>query len=75
MQTAKTLFVLGLLLLNVTTESRKKEKAEKEKKSAREKKFLQLTEKYLNCDVHNAHICYAFTIANPRIAFAAYTCD
>ena len=68
MQTAKTLFVLGLLPLNVT---RKKERAEKEKKSAREKKILQLTEKYLNCDVHNAHICYAFTIANPGIPFCS----
>ena len=64
------MFMLGLLL-NVTTESRKKEKAEKEKKSVREKRFLQVAEKHLDYDVHNAHICCIFTVANPRFFFTS----
>ena len=60
---------VGAINIATGTESRKKEKAEKEKKSVKEKKFLQVAEKHLDGDVHNAHICSAFTIANPRIAF------
>lgn len=62
-------FILVGTTINIAAESRKKEKAEKEKRSAKEKKFLQVAEKHLDCDVHNAHICSAFTVANLRIAF------
>ena len=41
----------------------------------REKKFLQVTEKHLDCDVHNAHIYSAFTVANLGLLLQAYTGD
>lgn len=56
---------------DAATELQRKDKVEKQKKYEKEKSFLQLTEKHLDRDVHNAHIYCAFAFANPIIAFAS----
>lgn len=50
---------------NIVTEMQRKE--EIKKRSVKEKEFLEVVEKHLNRDVHDAHIYSPFTVANPSI--------
>lgn len=61
---------------NVATELQRKDKADKQKKYEKEKSFLQLTEKHLDRDVHNAHIYTVHSLTlNLSLPLQAHTGD